>query len=338
MPMKNPFLMPVLFLSITCLLLSCVPEKKYAESQLLLQQALNERDDYKTKSEDYSNQLQLLQKNYDDLLAQTNNLKEDTALQNHKYEQMKGLYNDLETLYTKVIDENNQLLNNSTSDKEHLTKELSDQMKILNDKQKQLDALSDQLKTKQLNIDSLQKNLADREQKVQELQHYLAMKDSLVNDIKKKITDALKGFSGSDLTVEEKNGMVYVSMSEKLLFSSGSTAVDVKGKEALKKLAEVLNKNPDIEIMVEGHTDNVPLSGTGTIKDNWDLSVLRATTIVKILTIENKVDPKRLKAVGRGEYFPVADNANAEGRSKNRRTEIILSPNFEELFKILDSK
>lgn len=327
----------ILFSSVI-LFSSCVPEKKYADVQSQLQQALTDRDNYKLKADDYLSQLQSLQKQYDDLISKNNLLKEDTASQNHKYSQMKNLYADLETLYNKVIEENKQLLNNSSSDKEHLTKELSDQMNVLNNKQKELDQLSSELKIKQTNIDSLQKNLADREQKVQELQHYLAMKDSLVNDIKKKITDALKGFSGTDLTVEEKNGMVYVSMSEKLLFTSGSTVVDTKGKEALKSLADVLNKNPDIQIMVEGHTDNVPLSGTGFMKDNWDLSVLRATSIVRYLTVDNKVDPKRLKAVGRGEYFPVADNSTPEGRSQNRRTEIILSPNFEEIYNILNTK
>ena len=323
---------------ISIIVAGCVPEKKYADVQSQLQQALNERDDYKKKADDLQLQLQSMQNYVDELQKKNKQLIDDTVAQSHKYQQMQGLYSDLEELYNKVIDQNKQLLNNSTIDKEHLTKELNDQMDAINQKQKQLDALSDELKLKQLNIDSPQKNLADREQKVQELQHYISMKDSLVNDIKKKISDALKGFSGTDLTVEEKNGMVYVSMSEKLLFSSGSTIVDDKGKTALKQLADVLNKNPDIQIMVEGHTDNVPLSGNGFMKDNWDLSVLRATSIVRILTKDDSVDPKRLKAIGRGEFFPVADNTTTEGKAKNRRTEIILSPNLQEIYDILNTK
>jgi chemotaxis protein MotB len=147
----------------------------------------------------------------------------------------------------------------------------------------------------------------------------------------------LVGFKSDELSVELKNGKVYVSLAEKLLFKSGSAMVDPKGKEALGKLAAVQEKNPDIDVMIEGHTDNVPLI-PGKFDDNWDLSVSRATSIVRILTEDNNVEPKRVTAAGRSEFVPLVSNDTPEGKARNRRTEIILSPKLDELFQILNSK
>ena len=154
-------------------------------------------------------------------------------------------------------------------------------------------------------------------------------------DLMAKIKKALTGFTSDELTVEMKDGKVYVSLSEKLLFKSGSAVVDKKGKEALAMVGEVLAKQPEIDIMVEGHTDNVPLKGQ-VIKDNWDLSVLRATSITRILTQDYKVSPKQVIPSGRADNFPIADNTTAEGRAKNRRTDIILAPKISELVKIIE--
>jgi len=178
---------------------------------------------------------------------------------------------------------------------------------------------------------SAQSRLSSELQKLQDL---LARKDSAVNALKGRIQKALLGFDKSDLTVTIKNGKIYVSLAEKLLFKTGSTAVDPKGVNALKKLAAVLEKDSSINIMIEGHTDNVPLKGSGNMKDNWDLSVLRATSIVRILT-SYAVQPARITASGRSEYNPVASNEHAAGRALNRRTDIILTPNLDELYKIL---
>ena len=158
--------------------------------------------------------------------------------------------------------------------------------------------------------------------------------DSITNNLNNILRNALLGFNSDELSVEIKNGKVYVSMSDKLLFKSGSSAVEDKGRDALKLLAGVLDKNSDIDILVEGHTDNVPIK-TSVYKDNWDLSVARATSIVRILTNDYKIVPTRLTASGKGEFFPKADNDTAEGRASNRRTEIILSPKLDELMKLL---
>ncbi len=156
-----------------------------------------------------------------------------------------------------------------------------------------------------------------------------------INELKNSLKDALNGFKADELNIEVKNGRIYVSLADKLLFRSGSANIEDKGKEALRTLAAVLAKNPEIDILVEGHTDNLPIK-TSVYKDNWDLSTARATTIVRILSSDYKVTPSRLSASGRGEHYPVADNKTAEGRAKNRRTEIILSPKLDELYKILN--
>ncbi len=149
--------------------------------------------------------------------------------------------------------------------------------------------------------------------------------DSIANALNNSVKKALPGFSPDELTVEMKNGKVYVSLADKMLFKSGSAMPEEKGKAAIRILAAALQKHNDIEIMVEGHTDNVPLRG-GQFKDNWDLSVARALNIVRLMTTEYKLDPARIIAAGRGEYSPVATNATSEGKAKNRRTELILTP------------
>lgn len=181
-----------------------------------------------------------------------------------------------------------------------------------------------------------ERELEERNAKLIELQNVLAQKDQAVQDLKKKVMDALVGFNNQGLTVHEKNGKVYVSLEEKLLFKTGQWDVDPKGQQALKELSNVLAQNPDINIMVEGHTDDVPMHGSGSVKDNWDLSVMRATAVTKILTQNQQIDPKRIIAAGRSEYLPLSPDKTPEGRQMNRRTEIILTPNLDELLEILE--
>ncbi|HLP04131.1 MAG TPA: OmpA family protein [Paludibacter sp.] len=193
---------------------------------------------------------------------------------------------------------------------------------------------SDELKQKSEELMAKEMLLVDREYALNDLKNVIARQDSITKRLNGIIRNALLGFKSDELSVEVKNGKVYVSMSDKLLFKSGSAAVEAKGVDALRVLADVLNKNSEIDILVEGHTDNLPIK-TALYSDNWDLSVARAISIVRILTDDYKVVPTRLTASGRGEFSPRATNSTPEGRASNRRTEIILSPKLDEIMKLL---
>lgn len=211
----------------------------------------------------------------------------------------------------------------------------SESLNALNKKYNQLyeestktaDELSTELMHKSRELD-------DREKRINEMEAVIAKQDSITNRLNSILRDALLGFQDDELSVEVKNGKVYVSMSDKLLFKSGSATVETKGKDAIEKLGSVLEKNTDIDILIEGHTDNVPIK-TAVYKDNWDLSVARATSIVRELTAGHEIDEKRITAAGRGEFMPRATNETTEGKALNRRTEIILAPKLDELMNLL---
>ncbi|HER39958.1 MAG TPA: OmpA family protein, partial [Salinimicrobium catena] len=167
------------------------------------------------------------------------------------------------------------------------------------------------------------------------LEGVIAAKDAKMNALKNSLSRALTNFEGKGLTVEQRDGKVYVSMENKLLFSSGSWSVGTEGQKAVAQLALVLADNPDIAVLIEGHTDNVPYNGSGQLTDNWDLSTKRATAIVQLLRQNAEIDPQNLTAAGRGEYAPIASNDTAEGRAKNRRIEVILTPKLDEINKLL---
>lgn len=198
---------------------------------------------------------------------------------------------------------------------------------MLNTNMGEQDKLNSLLKQKMDELD-------ERERTINELQDMMNAQAARVQSLLGSVKEALLGFNSDELTVTEKNGKVYVAMSDKLLFESGSAKVDKRGKEALAKLAEVLNKQNDIDVFIEGHTDSKPIN-TVQFKDNWDLSVIRATSVVRILTKDYDVSPLQIQPAGRAEFMPVADNATAEGRSKNRRTEIILAPKLDKLMQML---
>lgn len=184
-------------------------------------------------------------------------------------------------------------------------------------------------------INKLSTDLKKREQRLKEVEEILRKRDEATNQLKAKLQEALLGFTKNGLTVEIKNGKVYVSLTDKLLFPSGSIIIDEKGKQALTQLATVLKQQPEINIAVEGHTDSQKINNLGQIKDNWDLSVLRATSVVRFLTEEQKVESVRMTATGKGEFQPLAPNTSAENRSKNRRIEIVLSPKLDELYDLI---
>ena len=192
-----------------------------------------------------------------------------------------------------------------------------------------MEAKEDELKLAQEELDA-------RSARVTELETIINKKDSIVSALKQSISKALIGLEGEGLTVVQKNGKVYISLEEDLLFASGKYVVNSGGIAALNKLATALVPQKDLEILVEGHTDSIPLSGRGLVKDNWDLSVMRATNVVKVLTKNPSLNPLQLTAAGRAEFAPLASNKTKEGRSANRRIEMILSPNLDDLFNLLE--
>ncbi len=197
---------------------------------------------------------------------------------------------------------------------------------------------NNQTENKKLNSSLAEKikELQEREQTIAQLQGMIEAQQQKVKDLLASVKDALLGFSSEDLTVTEKDGKVYVSLSDKLLFESGKAIVNQQGKVALGKLAEVLNKQTEIDVYIEGHTDNVPIH-TAVFQDNWDLSVIRATSVVRILTETYSVNPLQIQPCGRGEFKPVDTNESAEGRAHNRRTEIIMAPRLDKLIQLLQA-
>jgi chemotaxis protein MotB len=256
-------------------------------------------------------------------------LEGQRATLEQQYKEMMGKYNALESNYSTLNDQYKALGTKNAK--------LSDEYKSYQKSAQELAAMSNNELIK-LNSE-LQDKLAKLEEsnkKVQQLQAAMNKQQQTLKDLLNKITNALVGFSPDELTVELKNGKVYVSLQEQLLFKSGSAAVDPKGKQALSKVADVLNKQTDIDITVEGHTDTIPYKGAAGL-DNWDLSVKRATSVLRILTEDYHLDPTKVVAAGRGEHFPIGSNSTPAGRAKNRRTEIILTPKLEEIMKILQT-
>ncbi|MCO4293464.1 OmpA family protein [Solitalea sp. MAHUQ-68] len=219
------------------------------------------------------------------------------------------------------------------------TSNLGDQLRLAQEQNEQLFKDYTSLRNNSTGeIKKLSADLAAREKNLREVEAILKSRDEATKALQQKLSKALLGFAESGLTVSVKDGKVYVSLTDKLLFDTGSIVIDAKGKEALDELAKVLKTQPDINILVEGHTDNAKVRNLGQIKDNWDLSVLRATSVVRYLTDTQKLDPIKVEAAGRGEYIPLMIENTPEAKSKNRRIEIILSPKLDELYNLLQTK
>lgn len=237
----------------------------------------------------------------------------------------------------KDLDATKDDLNSTREQVANLSKDLKDAEKSLEDLKRSSGAkvagLSSDLAAKEMELAEKEELLKNREERLKMLEEIVRKQDELMNALTDRVKDALTGFGADELSVEMRDGKVYVSMSDKLLFKSGSDKVEPKGEEALGKIAGVMTKNQDINLAIEGHTDSIPIK-MGCFEDNWDLSVARATSVVRILT-DNGVDAKRLTASGKGEFNPKADNSTKEGRAKNRRTEVVLSPKLNELIELL---
>ena len=286
------------------------------------------------------------------------------------YNDLESKYADLKKENRSLSDENDNLLKAKSQlelDQEALNKELakvkSEREKLQADYaalNKKMDVLKDsyaaleknsgeslkanlaknrelleQLEAKEKALALEQEQLNKNNQRLQELEALIAAKEESMRKLKETLSKALNSFEGKGLTVEQKNGKVYVSMENKLLFSSGSWAVGSEGKKAVVEVGKVLGDNPDISVLIEGHTDDDPFGGSGPIADNWDLSTKRATAIVAILSENKAVNKQNLTAAGRGEFSPLASNATAEGKAKNRRIEIILTPRLDEIAEML---
>ena len=289
-------------------------ENKYADLKKEHRSLSDQNSELQTALNNTQNELDQLQKAYEEAVAQRDKLQSDYQATKNNLNNLKASYDALEQNSSAEINKN------AKKNRELLA---------------QLEAKEQALAAENDRLDALKQALEERSQRVAELENVIASKDAQMNQLKDAISKALVNFEGKGLTVEQRNGKVYVSMENKLLFQSGSWAVGSSGRQAVQQLGEVLADNPDISILIEGHTDNVPYKGNAQLSGNWDLSTKRATAIVNILRENKAISPENLTAAGRGEFAPVATNDTPDGRAKNRRIEVILTPKLDEISKLL---
>ena len=319
--MKNPILTIV---ASTILATSCVSPKIYKDLESKYDVLKNENKDLKTENESLlnaknasENELSQLSDAYNDAVSERDRLQGEYDATKTNLDNLKASYEALEKNSSSAIAENVQ------KNKELLA---------------QLEAKEQALAAENARLETLKRELETRSNRVAELENMIAAKEAEMTELKNTISRALVDFEGKGLTVEQRNGKVYVSMENKLLFNSGSWAVGAEGKKAVKQLGNVLADNPEINVLIEGHTDNVPYSGNGILAGNWDLSTKRATAIVQILRENASINPESLTAAGRGEFAPIASNETVEGKAKNRRIEVILTPKLDEITKLLNKE
>ena len=321
----------VLFLS------SCVSGKKFGSLQDTSKQFMNERDAFKSDNLGLEMQNRELEAKLSTLEKEMGVVKQEISAAQSSRDKAIEDYNKISSKYNELQNAQEDLIRGNVKETQKLLTELQAAQENLQQKEDLLRQLEQNLDAKKSSLDELTFELEKRNARLAELEKILDGQKKIVQDLKSKVSEALLGFENNGLTVTMKNGKVYVSLDEKLLFKSASWDIDANGRNALKKLAGVLEKNPDIQIMIEGHTDNVPYNpGSGQLKDNWDLSVKRATTVVRTLLEGTNIDAKRLTASGRSEYLPVDSRSTTDARQKNRRTDIILTPDLTELYRLID--
>ena len=304
---------------------SCfVPAKKYEELQAKEKQCSEELRVYKTSalnyqasSKDFQSKYEVASKNLESLIAESAVLSRDQKILRAKYDKLTEINEALETNYGKLRLSGAKDIAILNADLEAKRKEL----------QKKEDAL---MKTEQ-DILLKQQQITEQQNELSELNALIQKQEAASRALKEKVANALKNFENQGLTVEERNGKIYVSLEAKLLFGSGSTTVEPEGEKALIQLAQVLQDEKELEIVVEGHTDTDKMAGTKHPKNNWELSVLRATSVISIMMANSEIDPKQLMAAGRSEFHPVDDT----DKTKNRRIEIIISPNLDALYELI---
>ncbi|MBL4657096.1 MAG: OmpA family protein [Flavobacteriales bacterium] len=323
---------------LSSVLFSCVSPRVVEDLKKKNERCEVDNASLKKQNEELATQNNEMKAELEDLRAKMKGLVRDTSILGSSLGKLTANYNQINDLYELLLQKNRELLAGNVTQTGNLMTKLQMTEADLQKREDELRLLERALNKKKSDLDDAQAQLKEREARVNELEQIIADKDKAVTDLKNRVVAALKGFDGKGLTIEQKNGKVYVSMEAKLLFGSGSISVDSKGKSALVKLAKVLEESSDVNVLVEGHTDTDKFSNaSGGIKDNWDLSVLRATAVVKIMRENSKVDPARLTAAGRGPHFPVDTGTSKEAKAKNRRIEVILTPDLDELFKLLES-
>ena len=318
------------------LLSSCVSMKKYNELEGKRKACYDENTKLKAENEDLRTKNNELKGELARYKQNVENLVEDTTQIGRNCRRIAGSYKELNKNYNDLLEKHKAMAAGNRAEINKILSELQKAQADLIVREDSLAALEKEYYAKKNALDLLSQQLAEKEAAYNRLRNELARKDSSMIALRKSVEEALVGFENDGLTITRKNGRVYVSMENKLLFPSGSYVLNSKGIDAIEKLAKVLAAHPDIQILVEGHTDNVPYAGKGNLQDNWDLSAKRATSIVRILTSNKGIDPKRITAAGRGEFSPVASNETAEGRAKNRRTDIILVPDLSKLYQIVN--
>jgi len=270
------------------------------------------------------------------LQSQISDLRNDSVQNGKALTLLQNKYDELSVAYDLLTSKSSRYMADKAKETKKLLEQLEQAQAALFEKEDELNKLSNSLDVKEEELKLAEQELSARSIRVTELETIINRKDSMVTALKKSISKALIGLEGEGLTIEQRNGKVYISLEEDLLFASGKYEVNSGGVIALNKLAAALSSQTDLEILVEGHSDDIPLSGNGLVKDNWDLSVMRATNVVKVLTKNPSLNPLQLTAAGRAEFVPIASNETKEGRSSNRRIEMILSPNLDDLFDLLD--
>lgn len=316
---------------------ACVPAKKFRDLQNTNRQNTIDKDDLKAENMSLNMRVREMENKLATLESEAVKMNQELALARIESSKAKADLAVVTERYNALEIAQEDLIRGNVSETKKLLAELQSAQENLRQKEDVLSRLEQSLDVKKVALDELTLELEKKNARMAELEKVLEAQNRIVLDLKNKVSEALLGFENNGLTVSNRNGKVYVSLDEKLLFKTASWDIDANGRNALKKLAGVLEKNPGIQVTIEGHTDNVPYKpGAGQLKDNWDLSVKRATTVVRVLLEGSKIKPERLTASGRSEYLPVETNSTPESRQKNRRTEIILTPDLTQLYEIID--
>ncbi len=311
------------------LITSCVSPKKYQDLEAQFNRLRGDNRSLTDDLENANRELEKVNNAYD-------KVAEDLRESRNKMEELERDYASAKAQLDQLQASYEALASNSSATIADNTRKNRELLTQLEAKQNDLSAKTNALEAERKRLEQLQRDLADRSARVDELEGVIAAKDAKMRNLKESISKALTDFEGKGLTVEQRDGKVYVSLENKLLFDSGSWTVGTNGTKAVKQLGSVLAQNPEIAVLIEGHTDDVPYGGSGNLVGNWDLSAKRATAIVNILRMNSNIDPKNLTAAGRGEYAPVAPNDTAENKAKNRRIEVILTPKLDEVTALLN--